>query len=73
MSVDVTNELQDLARIYHHKLGELQEAQDEILPCLVAAMSNFIEVYQARECIERKFDELADKLVESDQEEDYDE
>lgn len=73
MSVDMTDELQDLLDIYERRAEHLQDKEETILPFLVSYMKEFCEVYDNRLDMEKKMQILKLKLHISQEDEGDDE
>ncbi len=64
MSVDLTQELHDLFKMYNRSIDNSLTKQEEMLPSLVYWMQKFCTEYQDRKELEERLDLLEQKLHE---------
>lgn len=60
--VNVQTELEDLVKIYQEKEEHLDKCFDNLLPIAISYMRRLVEVYDSKEEVKEKIDQLAYKI-----------
>lgn len=56
------DEMKDLAMVYKSGIEQASQQLSNVMPNLVHFMQQFIELYETKECMEEKLENLIDKI-----------